>query len=88
MVVGMGVEAHRDPEDVVSLEHPYVRELVDTVSRLKDALHREGEVGLGRHQEMSRLEANLRAYCEGCLTGQRAERALSSMIEEPPPTEG
>ena len=68
--------------------HPYVRELVDTASKLKDASAGGRSGRLGRYQEMSRLETTLRAYCEEDLTGQRAEETLPSMIEEPPPTEG
>ncbi len=87
MVVGMDLAAHRDPADVVSQEDPYVIELFDAVSRLKDALHREGEAGLCTHNGMSRLETTLRAFCEGCLTGRRAEEAPPSIVDEPRPTE-
>ena len=87
MVVGMDLAAHRDPADVVSREDPYVMELFDAVSRLKDALHREGEAGLRTHHGMSWLETTLRAFCEGYLTGRRAEEAPPSIVDEPCPTE-
>ena len=86
MVVGMDLAAHRDPADVVSWEDPYVMEIFDAVSRLKDALHREREAGLRTHHGMNRLETTLRAFCEGYLTGRRAEEATPSTVEEPRPT--
>ena len=88
VVVGMDLDAHRDPEDVVSGEYPHFMELMEAVSRLKDALHREGEAGLRTHHGMSRFEASLRAYCVGYLTGLRAEEAPPSVVEERRPTDG
>lgn len=76
-VVGMDLDAHTEPIDVLAARDPHVAELVQAVGRLSEALQRKGEAGLRSSPEMSRFEATLRAYCVGYLAGRRAE--------EPPP---
>lgn len=88
VVVGMDLDAHLEPEEVVSGGDPHVIELTHAVSTLAEALQRKGQAGLHTHPEMSRFEATLRAYCVGYLAGRRAEDPPPPILEEPLPTDG
>jgi hypothetical protein len=79
--VGMDLDAHAFPSEVMMAWDPHVAELVDALVRLGEALRRSGEAGLRTSPEMSRFDATLRAYCVGYLAGRRAE-------DPPPPIEG
>ena len=72
-VVGMDLDAHNDPVELMTAGDPHVMELVGAVGRLAEALKRRGEAGLRTLPEMSRFDATLRAYCVGFLAGRRAE---------------
>lgn len=72
-VVGMDLDPHTRPIEVVWGGDPHVMELVEAVDRLAEALRRKGEAGLRAELSMSRFEATLRAYCVGYLAGRRAE---------------
>ena len=88
VVVGMDLDAHLEPEEIISGGDPHVMELMDAISSLNDALHRKGEGGLRTHPEMSRFEATLRSYCVGYLAGRRAEEPPPPIMEDPLPTDG
>jgi hypothetical protein len=79
-VVGMDLDAHASPSEVMTAGDPHVAELVDAIVRLGEALQRRGEAGLRTSPEMSRFDTTLRAYCVGYLAGRRAE-------DPPPPVE-
>lgn len=87
-VVGMDLDAHLEPDEVVSGGDPHVLELIEVVAKLNDALHRKGEAGLRTRPDMSRFEATLRSYCVGFLAGRRAEDPPPPIVEEPLPTDG
>jgi len=72
-VTGIGSDTHLDPFELTVSRDPYVRELVQHVSKLAEALKSLGEAGLRATPGMSRFEATLRAYCVGYLAGRRAE---------------
>jgi hypothetical protein len=82
-VVGMDLDAHIDPAEVVSGGDPHVMEVMDVVEKLAAALHHRGEAGLRASAEMSRFEATLRSYCVGYLAGRRAEDPPAPELEEP-----
>lgn len=73
-VTGIGPDTRLDPFELTASRDPYVRELVEQVSRLAEALKRRGEAGLRTTPGMPRFEATLRAYCVGYLHGRRAEK--------------
>jgi hypothetical protein len=73
VVTGMGMDAHLEPEELVTGGDPHVMELVGAIRKLADAVKRKGEAGLRATTGMSRFEATLRAYCVGYLAGRRAE---------------
>jgi hypothetical protein len=73
VVMGMGSDAHMEPEELVTGGDPHVIELVEAVRKLAEGLKRKGEAGLRSSPSMSRFEATLRAYCVGYLAGRRAE---------------
>jgi hypothetical protein len=86
-VVGMDLDAHLEPEEIVSGGDPHVMEVIDVVGRLSDGLRRRGEAGLRSSPEMSRFEATLRSYCVGYLAGRRAEEPPPPELEEPLPSD-
>jgi hypothetical protein len=73
VVMGIGSDAHMEPEELVTGGDPHVIEVVDAVRKLAEALKRRGEAGLRSSPSMSRFEATLRAYCVGYLAGRRAD---------------
>jgi hypothetical protein len=73
VVTGIGLDAHVEPEELVTGGDPFVMEVVEAVSKFAAALKRKGEAGLHASLGMSRLETTLRAYCVGYLAGRRAE---------------
>ncbi|HSG06894.1 MAG TPA: hypothetical protein VLA36_00955 [Longimicrobiales bacterium] len=73
VVTGMGDDAHMGLEELTLGFDPYVREVVDTVAKLAEALKRKGEAGLKATPDMTRFEATLRSYCVGYLARRRAE---------------
>jgi hypothetical protein len=81
-VVGMDLDAHIEPAEVVAGGDPHVVELIEAVSKLAESLNRKGEAGLRAKAEMSRFEATLRSYCVGYLAGRRAEDPVPPAIEE------
>jgi hypothetical protein len=72
-VVGMDMDSHTEPAELVAAGDPHVRELIDAVGKLAEALRRKGEAGLRVQPDMVRFDATLRAYCVGYLAGRRAE---------------
>jgi hypothetical protein len=72
-VVGMDMDAHTELAEFVAARDPHVRELINAVGKLAEALKRKGEAGLRTHPDMKRFDATLRAYCVGYLAGRRAE---------------
>jgi hypothetical protein len=87
-VVGMDLDPHLEPDEVVSGGDPHVMEVMHAVSKLAEGLNRRGEAALRAAPEMSRFEATLRAYCVGYLAGRRAEEMPPPVLEEPLPTDG
>jgi hypothetical protein len=81
-VVGMDLDPHTSPIEVVWGGDPHVMELVESVNKLAEALRRRGEAGLRAEPSMSRFEATLRAYCVGYLAGRRAEDPPESPPDE------
>lgn len=73
VATGIGSDAHLDPAELSLGGDPFLGEVVDAVHKLAAALQRRGESGLRATPEMTRLEAQLRAYCVGYLAGRRAE---------------
>ncbi len=88
VVVGMDLDAHMDPTDLVSGGDPHVMELMRAVEKLAAGLRHRGEAGLAATSEMNRFEATLRAYCVGYLAARRSEDPPVPLIEEPLPTDG
>lgn len=88
LVVGMDLNAHLEPDEVVSGGDPHVIEVMEAVSKLAAAVQRRGEAGLRSAPEMTRFEATLRAYCVGYLAGRRAEEPAAPVVEEPLPSDG
>ncbi len=86
--VGMDLDAHVELEDTVSGVDPHVREMMEALGRLAEAVRRRGEAGLRATPEMSRFEATMRAYCVGYLAGRRAEEPPPPEVEEALPTDG
>lgn len=81
-VVGMDLDPHTDPIEVVWGGDPDVLELVASVTKLAEAIRRKGEAGLKATPSMTRFEATLRAYCVGYLVGRRAEDRPESAADE------
>ena len=71
-VVGMDFDAHLSRQEIVARGDPHVMALIESVSKLAEALRHQGEAGLHATPEMSRFEATLRADCVGYLAGRRA----------------
>ncbi len=87
-VVGMDLDPHLDPGEIVSGGDPHVIEVLDAVSKLAELVQRRGEAGLRSSSGMSRFEATLRSYCVGYLAGRRAEAPPPPVLEPPLPTDG
>lgn len=87
-VVGMDLDPNLDPSDVISGGDPHLREVIDTIDKIRAGLHHKGESALRVSHDMPRLEATLRAYCVGYLVGRRVEEPPIPIIEEPLPTDG
>jgi hypothetical protein len=77
VVTGMGDDAHLDPTELALGGDPHVRAVAEAVSKLAASLEQKGEAGLRTSLEMTRFEAQLRAYCVGYLAGKRAEDEAS-----------
>lgn len=75
VVTGIGSDAHLDPVELAQRGDPHVGEVANAVTKLAAALRHRGESGLRTTPEMTRFEAQLRAYCVGYLAGRRAEDA-------------
>jgi hypothetical protein len=88
VVVGMDLNPHLDPSEVVSGGDPHVMEVMEAVEKLAAALHHRGEAGLRSTPEMTQFEATLRSYCVGYLAGRRAEDPPTPIVEEPLSTDG
>ena len=87
-VVGMDLDPHLEPDEIISGGDPHVMEVMHAVAKLAEGLNRRGEAALRTAPEMSRFEATLRAYCVGYLAGRRAEETPPPMMQEPLPTDG
>lgn len=73
VVTGIGSDEHLDPVEMSFGSDPHLSELLDAVRKLDAALEHKGEGALRVTPEMTRFEAQLRAYCVGYLAGRRAE---------------
>lgn len=73
VVTGIGSDEHLDPVEMSFGGDPHLNELLDAVRKLAAALEHRGEGGLRVTPDMTRFEAQLRAYCVGYLAGRRAE---------------
>ena len=87
-VVGMDLDPHLEPGEIISGGDPYVMEVMESVGKLAYALKHRGEAGLHVAPEMSRLDATLRSYCVGYLAGRRAEEPPPPIVDVPLPTDG
>ena len=83
VVVGMDLDAHLDPSEMMD---PHVMEVIAVVEQLASALRARGEAALRGSDERAALETTLRACCASYLAGRRAEDI--PVIEEPLPTDG
>ena len=72
VATGMGDDAHVALEELTLGVDPHVREVVDKVAKLAEALKQKGEAGLKATPDMTRFEVVLRSYCVGYLAGRRA----------------
>jgi len=88
VVVGMDLDPHLEPDELISGGDPHVIELMTAVAKLAESVRRRGEAGLRATPEMSRFEATLRAYCVGYLAGRRAEEPPLPEFDEALPTDG
>lgn len=88
VVVGMDLDPHLEPSEVMSGGDPHLMEVIETVDKLSAALHQKGEGALRVRTDMPRFAATLRAYCIGYLVGRRAEEPPLPIIEEPLPSDG
>ena len=80
-VVGMDLDAHTDPIEIIWGGDPHVMELIEAVGKLAEGLKHRGEAGLKTKASMTRFEATLRAYCVGYLVGRRAEDPAAAADE-------
>lgn len=87
-VVGMDLDPHLEPEEVISGGDPHVMEVMAVVSKLAADVQRRGEAGLRTSPHMSRFESTMRAYCIGYLAGRRAEEPPMPVVDEPLPSDG
>ncbi|MEM7417535.1 MAG: hypothetical protein AAF389_18745 [Gemmatimonadota bacterium] len=88
VVVGMDLDPHLEPAELMSGGDPHLMEVIETVDKLSAALHQKGEGALRVRTDMPRFAATLRAYCIGYLVGRRVEDPPPPIIEEPLPTDG
>lgn len=82
VVVGMNLDPHLDPREIVAGGDPHVMELMEVVKKLASGLEHRGEAGLRAGLDMTRFEATLRSYCVGYLSGRRAEDPPTPIVED------
>jgi len=87
-VVGMDLDPHLAPDEVVAHGDPHVMELTEAVAKLAESVRKKGEAGLRVRPDMTRFEATLRAYCVGYLAGRRAEDPPAPEVDEALPGDG